>query len=100
MTTYKLAEPAQADIESIIKHTLDTWSQAQTLSYIEGLEKLMRSLAQAPKLGNIYLSDGLRVFSYLSHVLSFIKETHGITIIRVLHENMNPALHVGKEDSL
>lgn len=93
MPRYRFTKPAQKDLESIIDYTLDRWGADQANTYINGLEKLAQILADTPKLAKYY-REPLRVFSYQKHDLYYIEEPEGITIIRVLHANMNPSLHI------
>jgi len=96
MPTYKFTAKTQQDLTRIIHYTMEMWGQVQATTYIDGLESRAESLAQTPKIAkpcpNIYA--GLRCFPYESHVLYFMEAPHGITIVRVLHEGMNPALHL------
>ena len=41
-------------------------------------------------LNRDFLLGGLLCFPYENHVLYYFKQLHGITIIRVLHKNMDP----------
>jgi toxin ParE1/3/4 len=96
MPTYKFSRRAEADLEIIIGYTLDNWGAKQATSYIDGLEKRAQSLADAPNLGKDYgdLAIGLRGFVYQSHVIYYLEAKHGITIVRVLHQRIDPALHL------
>jgi len=40
------------------------------------------------------LIEGLISFPYISHNLFYVKQAHGITIIRVLHKKMEPMNHI------
>ena len=93
MATYKFAEPAIDDVESLIRYTIGKWGKRQAEAYFSGLERQAQMLAEMPALGKPVF-DGLRVFPYKSHALYFLKEHHGITIARILHESMLPALHL------
>ncbi len=68
----------------------------KTIDYLEGLEKLAPYLADSPDLGmdRNTLIEGLISFPYTSHILYYIKQPHGITIIRVLHKRMDPKRHI------
>ena len=96
MPTYKFAETAQRDLESIVDYTLQKWGVDQAERYIDGLEKQAQLLAGNPKLAKPVdqFAKGLSAFPYQSHVIYFIEATHGITIARVLHESMNASLHL------
>ena len=100
MPSYNFTETAERDVEKIIDYTLETWGADQTGKYIDGLERQAQLLADTPKLAKPVdeFADGLRAFPYQSHVIYFIEAPHGITIARVLHENMNPALHLKQEN--
>ena len=95
MPTYKFVESAQTDLSEIITYTLEKWGIDQASIYIDGLEVLAQSLADTPKIGKACnnLSEGLRAFPFQSHILYYLEEPHGITIVRVLHKNMAPKLH-------
>ena len=97
MPTVKYAEKAESDLYEIVDYSLYRWGKIQTHTYIYGLEKLAQSLAANPKIGKIChdLQEGLLAFPYQSHVLYYLQEPHGITIVRILHQNMNSSLHFG-----
>jgi toxin ParE1/3/4 len=98
MPAYKFSRRAEADLEVIIRYTLDNWGAKQASSYIDGLEKRAQSLADAPNLGKGYgdLAIGLRGFGfvYQSHVIYYLEAKHGVMIVRVVHQRMNPSLHL------
>lgn len=96
MPTYKFSQRSQADLEDIVRYTLDNWGAGQATRYLDGLEKRVQALADAPSLGKQYddLAQGLHGFVYQSHMIYYIKADHGITVVRVLHQSMNPPLHL------
>jgi len=59
------------DLEEIASYTLENWGAAQTIIYLDDLEKTVKSLAGTPKLGKPCndLSEGLRSFPHESHVI-------------------------------
>jgi toxin ParE1/3/4 len=93
---YKFTEEAERDLEEITDYTLRQWDVAQTLTYLDGLEALGQLLADTPDLGTKRdaISKGLLSFPYESHILYYIKQPHGITIVRVLHQRMDPVKHL------
>jgi len=95
MPTYKFAESAKTDLEGIIDYTLHIWGSKQALLYLDQLEALVQSLSEAPKIGkqNDELQPGLLVFPYREHRIYYLKQPHGITIIRVLHARMDAEKH-------
>lgn len=97
MASYKLTESARADISGIVNYTLREWGQRQALAYIQGLEDVAQTLAERPLIGKDCndLHSGLRGYPYRSHTLYYLQAVHGITIVRVLHQKMNPAFTLG-----
>jgi len=98
---YRFSDKAERDLEDIIDYTLQQWGPAQTHTYIDGLEARGQLLADNPDLGTKrdVLYEGLLSFPYESHILYYIKnirgkQASGITIVRVLHQNMDPMKHL------
>ncbi len=93
---YKFAEKAEHDLENIIDHTLQQWGSVQTHTYLDGLEARGQLLANNPGLGvkREAISEGLLSFPYESHILYYMRQAHGITMVRVLHQNMDPMKHL------
>lgn len=90
MRTVKFTRNARQDLISIIDYSVLTWGEAQAAKYIDGLEKLVLTLAQSPLLGRDCsdLGKGLLAFPYEKHQIYFLVQAHGISIVRVLHSNM------------
>lgn len=98
MPTFKFADSAWVDLSDIVDYTVEHWDAAQAVVYIDGLETVGAAIAEAPSIGKACedLQEGLRAFPYESHLLYYLEAEHGITIIRVLHKNMNTALRFEK----
>ena len=96
MADYQFTEKAKHDLESIIDFTVQQWGVHQAHGYIDGLEDQCQLLADNPKLGvqREEIHDSLLSFPYQSHVLYYINDPHGITIVRVLHHSMDPYKHL------
>ena len=96
MAEYKFTEEAEHDLEEITNYTLQQWDVVQTLAYLDGLEAGSQLLADNPGLGanRDMISEGLFSFPYESHILYYLRESHGITIVRVLHQRMDPVKHL------
>lgn len=99
MPRYDFAEQAERDLEAIIDYTLEHWGQRQATDYLNQLETLAETLAERPDIGvkRDALFDGLISFPYRSHILYYVKQRHGITIVRVLHKRMDPERHLSAE---
>ncbi|NOY71665.1 MAG: type II toxin-antitoxin system RelE/ParE family toxin [Gammaproteobacteria bacterium] len=95
MADYYFTENAERDLENIIDYTLHQWDSLQAQKYLDELETRAQLLADNPDLGRqregIY--EELLSFPYESHILYYVKQPHGITIVRVLHHAMDPIRH-------
>ena len=91
MPEYRFTPEAENDLQQIIDYTLEQWGKAQARDYVDGLEALAGQLADNPGLGTDrdQLIQGLLSFPYESHVLYYLRQAHGMTIIRVLHKRMD-----------
>ena len=96
MPRIRFSRRAQADLEAINRHTIETWGRKQAMAYIDGLELTAKKLAAAPKIGKPRddLARRLRAFPYQSHIIYFMEEQKGIVIVRVLHARMRAELHI------
>ena len=91
MKNFDFTDKAERDLEIIIEFTLDQWGKTKANQYINGLEELAQMLAENPDIGinRDVLSTGLLSFPYQSHILFYLKKQSGVTIVRVLHANMD-----------
>ena len=96
MPDYRFTPEAENDLQSIIDYTIEQWGKVQAHHYIDGLENIAAQLAENPDLGTdrAQLIHGLLSFPYESHVLYYLRQDHGITIIRVLHKRMDAQRHL------
>ncbi|GMR21509.1 MAG: type II toxin-antitoxin system RelE/ParE family toxin [Gammaproteobacteria bacterium] len=96
MQTVDFTDKAERDLEEIIDFTVKHWSNSQAVEYIDALEELAQTLVDNPDIGikRDKLSAGLFSFPYQSHVLYYIKNSRGVTIVRVLHASMDPVNHL------
>ena len=96
MAQYRFTRQAENDLDSMMDFSFQKWGAKQSLVYLDGLEELAQNLADFPDLGTdrTGLFKGLLSFPYLSHVLFYTKQPHGITVARVLHKRMEPKRHL------
>ena len=95
MATYKLAKSAQQDVHDLIEYTLETWGEEQSERYYSGFTKQASLLAEMPTLGKPYEPyNGVRVFPYEKHLIYYTEASYGITILHVLHGEMDQGRHV------
>lgn len=91
MANFYFTERAEKDLEAIIDFTVQRWGVTQSNNYIDDLEALAQILADNPLLGTEReeLSQELRSFPYQSHLLFYVLQKDGITIVRVLHTSVD-----------
>ena len=96
MPRYEFTDQAEHDLDTIIDYTVERWGKVQAQKYLDGLEELAQNLAENPDLGvnRDRLFEGLISFPYVSHILYYVKQPHGIAIIRVLHRRMDTKRHI------
>ncbi|MBU2708428.1 type II toxin-antitoxin system RelE/ParE family toxin [Zooshikella marina] len=96
MSSFKFTAKAEVDLESIVDYTREQWGQQQVHQYLDGFMELCGALADRPSLGlrRDSLSSGLRSFPYESHILYYQPQSHGITVVRVLHKRRDPVKHL------
>ena len=96
MASYVFTEKAERDLEKIIDYTVARWGDIQAIQYIESLQETAQLLASNPGIGvkRDTLSAGLLSFPCQSHILYYLKNSHGVSIIRVLHSSMDSVKHI------
>jgi toxin ParE1/3/4 len=96
MPSFTFTDKAEADFANIIDFTMERWGTLKAKKYIDGLEEVAQTLAENSDAGisRENLLEGLLCFPYESHMLYYFKQSNGIAIIRVLHQNMEPEKHL------
>ncbi|NOQ68754.1 MAG: type II toxin-antitoxin system RelE/ParE family toxin [Gammaproteobacteria bacterium] len=96
MASYVFTDKAEHDLEKIIDFTVEHWGALQAIQYIDGLEEIAQTLADNPDIGlkRDAMLEGLLSFPYQRHILYYIKDFHGVSIIRVLHASMDSRKHM------
>jgi toxin ParE1/3/4 len=113
VTVYRLSRAAESDIEEILRHTFKTYGRLQKNTYRDIIVTALKMIALEPRRAGSWDRDavlpGLRAFHLelaagrlgsASHCL-YYEETHipdggsGVYVFRVLHQSMDPRLHVG-----
>jgi len=97
MPEFVLSGDAETDILEIGRYTETQWGGAQRRKYLEALDNRFSVLAEAPDLGRPRdeLGDGYRSFQEGRHLIFYKRTPTGIIVIRVLHESMDTARHIG-----
>jgi toxin ParE1/3/4 len=96
----RVRKKAKTDLRDIGRYTRKRWGRKQSNHYLGELDACFRRLVSTPVLGRAYvpMPPYLRL-KQGSHVVFFRRETNGdVVIVRVLHERMQPELHLTKKD--
>jgi len=95
----ELTEDAEGDLDHITDYTIDRWGKVQARKYIRGLVVRMEQLAARPLIGRERkdLREGLRSFSFESHIIYYRPIEVGIRVLRVLHQSQEPHRHIREE---
>jgi toxin ParE1/3/4 len=90
---YSVSRPAQSDLRTITRYTLERWGAKQALHYAQGLQGCFQTLAETPGIGRSCdaISAGLHRHEQGKHVVFYRLKPEGIRIVRVLHQQMVPA---------
>lgn len=78
---------------AIGRFTERRWGRAKRVTYFDRLDAAIEMLAENPRLGRerLELGSGLFSFAVGRHVIFYaVDSEHTITIVRVLHQAMDP----------
>lgn len=100
MADYVLSNQADEDLADIYLYSYGTFGEAQADVYFLALRDCLQMLANNPRIGRAadYLRPGLLWHRHARHVVFYLIEETGIFIVRVLHDSMDMARHVGMPD--
>lgn len=92
---YKLSNLAAEDFAAIYEYTLLNFGALQADAYTDGLESTFRLLSSSPLMGHDCqeLADEVRRHDHQRHAIFYRRREHGIFIIRILHQQMEPMRH-------
>ena len=95
----ELTLKAQNDLSDIWDYTCEQWSIAQAEKYIRNIWKAIESLKSPcnPSQNISFVRAGYRKLQPGSHVIFFKLSSESITVIRVLHQQMDIAKHLSGE---
>lgn len=93
---YKLSNLAAEDFSSIYEYTWRRFGPQQADKYTAELDSLLILLANNPQMGRdcANLIEGVRRHEHGQHAIFYQYADNGIFIIRILHQQMNPELHL------
>lgn len=84
---YRLTPAAQNDLAEIWRYGAMTWSDEQADRYLDVLVNGFELIAEQPELSRLRaeFSPPVRIFPTGSHLVVYIVDQQGVTILRVLH---------------
>jgi len=96
MRKIRLHALAESDLIAVWEYTFEQWDAAQADSYLDELDKGIRSLADNSELGakRGYVREGYRVLFIDRHAIYYTVAGSVIHSVRVLHAQMDPERHL------
>jgi len=96
--TYEISKPARLDIRNVFSYSIDNFGVIQAVKYKSDLESHIRKISSHENFIMIkkYQYDGGQfLFSRIGrHNIYFRYEGNHTLIVRVLHDQMQPELHL------
>jgi toxin ParE1/3/4 len=89
--TLRLSRQAEADIESILQYTYETYGEQQRQIYSEALHEAFETITDNPGLGHRRsdLSERHRAFNVEQHVVVYTVSGRTVNVARILHGRMD-----------
>jgi toxin ParE1/3/4 len=92
---YRLSPRAETDLEEIWLYTFRNWSREQADAYVSRLVAAFEGLGSEARTGRpIEAREGYFKYAVGSHLIFYRRSRAGIDVIRVLHQRMDPDLHL------
>ncbi|MCB0738792.1 MAG: type II toxin-antitoxin system RelE/ParE family toxin [Bacteroidetes bacterium] len=93
---YKLSQKAAEDFGDIYEYTYLNFGEYQADKYTEEMEVCLQTLSEAPFIGRDCgeLKEGVRRYEHQKHAIFYRVREFDIFVIRILHQQMNPMLHL------
>ncbi len=97
--SFRLTRDAERDVTDIYLFTLERFGRAQADSYTAEIFARFETLAAQPILGRDFgaVHPGARRANQGSHAIYYRPTADGILILRILHQRMDPARHLGPD---
>ncbi len=93
---YRLSNLAAEDFGAIYEYTWRRFGPLQADKYTHELDATLKLLAKNPLMGRDCqnLIDGARRHDYGQHAIFYMYADDPIFVIRILHQQMEPLLHL------
>ncbi len=96
MARYSLSKEAKADLDDILRYSIETFGLERAERYYLALEECLQRVADAPMLGRTIAGRSRTFFQYncLRHGIFYINDDDGVFVVRVLHLTMDFKRHL------
>jgi len=93
---YKLSNKAESDLRKIYRYSEIKFGDIQAEAYLIGLDEILTVLADNVSMAQSVkdLRQGYYRYYYRKHAIYFVEKKKHILIVRVLHQQMRPDLHL------
>lgn len=94
--SFILTPNAKITMREIGRYTQKQWGRAQRVKYLAMIDRRFVALAEDPAMGRQRTDIGRNVRSYSEgrHVIFYRVEKRGIVILDILHDAMDPSIHI------
>ena len=94
----RLSLKAKQDFIDILRYTGETWGPKQVQAYRDKIDSALQLIGRTPAIsrGDGDEAGAHRIFLVGAHVVVYRIEPTRVGVIRILHQRMLRALHVGK----
>lgn len=91
---YKVSQQANTDLIEIANYTKQNWGVTRKNEYLRAIQDLFERLSNYPNIGRQRkdLSQNLRSISIQEHIVYYIHDKNGLTVVRVLHRRRDVRL--------
>ena len=93
---YKLSNRAAEDFGAMYEYTFRQFGPQQADRYTNQLDAILTMLADNPQMGRDVseVVEGVRRHEHSHHAIFYQMADNGIYVIRILHQKMNPLIHL------
>jgi len=95
----RITASAERDLKKIGDYTQKEWGRKQKAKYLSGIRNKFSELNDMPDIGKERdnLRKGLRSHPVGSHVIFYESTSKRLTIMRILHKNMEPERYLNMD---
>jgi toxin ParE1/3/4 len=93
---FRLTPAAVRDLSSIWNFTAERWDARQAESYVTEIRAAIERVAADPERGRACdeIREGYRRYGIGSHLIFYVESAHGVDVIRILHQRIDPTRHL------